>query len=440
MSMHDSVVIKGNPERGLAGATLGFFVGFAAVALLGPIAHRLQFEIGLSPIQLGLALAAPMLSGSLLRIPFSIWADIGGGRRPMLILLMLSMIGMAGLLVLFDRAADKHAGAGFYPALLAVATLCGCGIATFSVGIAQVSYWFPRARQGRALGIYAGLGNVAPGIFAFVLPLAIASWGIGGAYWAWMLFVAAGAFLYALVGADSGYFQLIRPRTPNGEAIRAAEQCGQELFPNADARVCMLEAARSTSAWALVALYFVSFGGFLALTAWLPAYWSVYHRLSITSAGTLTALFSLTASGSRIVGGFIADRAGGRQACRMAFLTTLAGAIVIASASQVPVSVAAELAMAIGMGFANAAVFKMVPEYVPHAVGGAAGLVGGLGALGGFMLPPILAAWVQVAGIEGYASGFFIEAALAVAAIIVASRLADREEGMRIKDTTARVA
>jgi len=82
MSMHDAAVINTSPKRRLAGATLGFFVGFAAVALLGPITHRLQFEIGLSPIQLGLALAAPMLSGSLLRIPFSISVDIGGGRRP----------------------------------------------------------------------------------------------------------------------------------------------------------------------------------------------------------------------------------------------------------------------------------------------------------------------------------------------------------------------
>ena len=41
--------------------------------------------------------------------------------------------------------------------------LCGCGIATFSVGTAQVSYWFPRGQQGSALGTYAGIGNLAPG-------------------------------------------------------------------------------------------------------------------------------------------------------------------------------------------------------------------------------------------------------------------------------------
>jgi MFS transporter, NNP family, nitrate/nitrite transporter len=443
MSMHPATAIKGGPERGLVSATLGFFVGFAAVALLGPITHRLQFELGLSPIQLGLALAAPMLSGSLLRIPFALWADIGGGRRPMLVLLGLSIIGMAGLLILFDRAADEHVGGGFYPALLALATLCGCGIATFSVGIAQVSYWFPRAHQGRALGIYAGLGNMAPGIFAFVLPLAIASWGIAGAYWAWMIFLAAGALVYALAGADSWYFQLVRRGMPSAEAVRASELRGQELFPNPDAHVRMLEAAESAPAWALVALYFVSFGGFLALTAWLPAYWSVYHRLSITSAGILTALFSLTASVSRVAGGFVADRIGGRRASRIAFVTIVGGSLVMASALAISVSIVAELAMAIGMGLANAAVFKMVPEYVPDAVGGAAGLVGGLGAFGGFVLPPVLAAFVQIVGIAGYARGFTIEAALAIAALVVASRLAKpaaHEARAPIKDAPARVA
>ena len=50
------------------------------------------------------------------------------------------------------------------------------------------------------------------------------------------------------------------------------------------------------------------------------------------------------------------------------------------------------------MGLANAAVFKMVPKYVPHAVGGASGLVGGLGALGGFVIPPVLGLFAGALG------------------------------------------
>ena len=58
------------------------------------------------------------------------------------------------------------------------------------------------------------------------------------------------------------------------------------------------------------------------------------------------------------------------------------------------------------MGICNAAVFKIVPQAVPQAVGGAAGWVGGLGAFGGFVIPPVMAFAVRNLGQSGYAIGF----------------------------------
>jgi NNP family nitrate/nitrite transporter-like MFS transporter len=87
----------GTPAQGLAGATLGFFIGFAAVSLFGPTAKSLKGILGLSPLEVGFLVAAPSLSGSLLRIPFSAWVDTTGGKKPFLVLLLLSIIGMAGL-------------------------------------------------------------------------------------------------------------------------------------------------------------------------------------------------------------------------------------------------------------------------------------------------------------------------------------------------------
>src|SRR5262249_62335928 len=88
--------VKGSPAQGLTGATLGFFIGFAAVALFGPTAARFQQVMHLSPMAVGFLVAMPSLSGSLLRIPFSAWVDTTGGRKPFLVLLMLSVIRMAG--------------------------------------------------------------------------------------------------------------------------------------------------------------------------------------------------------------------------------------------------------------------------------------------------------------------------------------------------------
>ena len=65
-------------------------------------------------------------------------------------------------------------------------------------------------------------------------------------------------------------------------------------------------------------------------------------------------------------------------------------ATVLVSRSLIPTLIGV-WAMAIGMGIQNAVVFKLIPVYVPRAVGGAAGWVGGLGAFGGFVIPPVMA-------------------------------------------------
>ena len=140
--------IKGTPQQGLIGATVAFFIGFAAVSLFGPTAKKLQDIMGLTPTMVGFLVAVPSLSGSLLRIPFAAWVDTTGGRKPILILLAASIVGMAGLTALMFLLYPDGMTTGLYPLLLVLGMLSGCGIATFSPGIGQVSYWFPQRRQG----------------------------------------------------------------------------------------------------------------------------------------------------------------------------------------------------------------------------------------------------------------------------------------------------
>jgi NNP family nitrate/nitrite transporter-like MFS transporter len=78
------------------------------------------------------------------------------------------------------------------------------------------------------------------------------------------------------------------------------------------------------------------------------------------------------------------------------------------------------LLLAIGMGICNAAVFKIVPQVVPQAVGGAAGWVGGLGAFGGFVIPPMLGFAVRDLGPRGYAIGFVVFVFLALGSLSMA--------------------
>jgi MFS transporter, NNP family, nitrate/nitrite transporter len=412
--------LTGSPTAGLAMGTWGFFVGFAAVALYGPAAKYFQEQMHLGGIALGLLVAAPQLTGSLFRIPFGAWVDRVGGRLPMLTLFGLSLVGMWGLVFILLTAKTLTVAA--YPIVIMFGFLSGCGVASFSVGVPQVSYWYPQSRQGTVLGAYGGIGNLAPGLFTLILPYAIAAWGLAGSYFAWFTFLIIGTAIYALFARDAYVFQLRAQGFDDATSRKIAAEKGQQLFPNEHVWQAVITAAEDTRTWGLVALYFVSFGGFLALTAWFPIYWVNLHHLDVKSAAALGGLgFSLLAAIVRVAGGVIAERIGGEKTAVLSFVAVLAGALILTYMQDFSIDVAGELLIAIGMGVANAAVFKMVPKFVPSAVGGAAGIVGGLGALGGFIIPPFLGAVVDALGTQGYAGGFFAYVILAVMAIGVSA-------------------
>ncbi|MGO8916205.1 MAG: MFS transporter [Stellaceae bacterium] len=411
-------LLKGRPTAGLVMATWGFFIGFAAVSLYGPAAKYFQEQMHLGGLALGLLVAAPQLTGSLLRIPFGAWVDRVGGRLPMLTLFGMSLVGMWGLVFILMTAKTLTVAA--YPIIVIFGFLSGCGVASFSVGIPQVSYWFPQSRQGTALGAYGGIGNLAPGLFTLILPYAIAAWGLAGSYFAWFGFLLLGSVVYALLARDAFYFQLRQEGHDPDTSRRIARENGQELFPNERVWQAVITAAEDPRSWGLIALYFVSFGGFLALTAWFPTYWINLHHMSVKSAALLGGMgFSLLAAIIRVFGGVLSERIGGERTAILAFVGVLAGALILTYVDDFNSALAGELLIALGMGVGNAAVFKMVPKYVPEAVGGAAGLVGGLGALGGFVIPPFLGAVVDAMGVQGYSGGFFAYVVLAAVAVVI---------------------
>ena len=420
-----SFQVKGSPQIGLIMATFGFFIGFAAVSLYGPVAKNLKEILGLSGFLLGLLIAAPNLTGSLLRIPFAAWVDKVGGKIPLATLLVLSVIGMGGLSALLYLY-YPNLEPWMYWLILFFGFLSGCGIATFSVGIAQTAYWFPESKQGFALGVYAGVGNLAPGIFGMMLPFALDEIGLTRSYILWFGFLLIGTVIYVIFAKDAPYFQLIKAGVPREEAIKKAKELGQELIPTGSLIESLKNSARHIETWALVALYFVSFGGFLALTGWFIVFWVQSYDMEVRHAGLLMAFgFSLLASVIRIFGGWISDKIGGELVSIIAFCMVLVGAVVImlGGNTNFSISLAGEILMGAGMGIANGAVFKLVPKYVPHATGGAAGWVGGLGAFGGFVVPPILGLFVEAHGLLGYSKGFVVYVMLSAVAILISAVL-----------------
>jgi NNP family nitrate/nitrite transporter-like MFS transporter len=137
------------------------------------------------------------------------------------------------------------------------------------------------------------------------------------------------------------------------------------------------------------------------------------------AAGLLTALFSILTSLIRVGGGILSDRLreGGENTAILALLVMMVGALVMTGSTQFELALPGEILLAIGMGVANAAVFKLVPQAVPQAVGGAAGWVGGLGALGGFIIPPVMGFAVSNLGKRGYPIGFIVFVFLSIFAL-----------------------
>lgn len=411
--------IRGSRSQALWLATLGFFGGFAGVAVFGPLVPKFTDLLGLSPFEAGLLAAIPALTGSLLRIPFGAAVDRVGGRGPFLALLILTNVGVIGLLVLLSTS-YPDAMAGTYPVLLLLGILIGCGIATFSVGIAQVSYWFPKRDQGSALGTYAGLGNTSPGLSTMALPVAVGALGILGAYSIWYAILLAITIVYALLIRDAPWFQL-RGRGEQASPERLVQLGGSDLVPRGTAVEGLRHAAAIPATWVLVFFYFLSFGGFLAFTTWLPTYWTQMYATSLRDAGLLTATFSLISALIRVPGGLLSDRVSIRYALAGNFLLMLVGTLVLAFSGAFWLSLVATVVVALGMGLQNVIVFKLLPTYVPDAVGGASGWVGGLGALGGFVLPPVMGFTTGlIGGPNAFALGFLpFAAAVAIALPVV---------------------
>jgi nitrate/nitrite transporter NarK len=343
-----------SPTRPVALATISFALSFAAWGLVGGLAPVFAGLYSLTASQTALLVAVPVLLGSLARLPMGMLTDRFGGR-----LVFTALLGFSSL------AAFVVPLTGSYGALLAAAFLIGMAGSSFAVGAAFVSRWTPPARQGTSLGIY-GLGTMGQSLAVFAGPVVAARWG-------WQAVFYATSALLLVWGAI--YFALARNATG---AARPA---------TVGAMVAVLRGSRT--AWLLGAFYFLTFGGFVAFSIYLPTLLRAQFGLEPADAGFRAAGFVVLATLMRPLGGWLADRIGGAQVLSWVFGGVALFALLMMWPSMVPFTVGA-LACAMLLGLGNGAVFKLVPEHFPRDTGTVTGLVGALGGLGGFFPPLVL--------------------------------------------------
>ena len=373
---------RGNTAQ-LALALLAFTVTFYGWALLGPLGPGLQEELELSDVQLSVVVAVPVLLGSLMRIPRacgpSATAAGACSRGCWLLVAPLALLGVAH---------DSFA------AIIALGFLLGFTGASFAVGVPFVNRWYPPEKQGTALGIYgAGMGGtVVAGLTAPRIADALSV--------AAVFFIAAGLMALMLVV----WIALARdaPAPPRQASMRDP--------------ISVL--GSGTRAWALVLFYFLAFGGFVAMYLYLPKLLTGVHDLSKTDAGARAAGFALLAVIGRPLGGAVSDRVGAERVLLVSYVVVLVLALGLAAGyDSMTVLTGCCLTMALALGLAMGAVFKLVPVWFPDRVGAVTGVVAAAGGLGGFF-PPLVMGVVKAAT-GGYAVGFVLMALVAVGCLLV---------------------
>ena len=378
------------PRRQLALGTISFAICFATWGLISAFAPRFREVYHLTASQGAFLVAVPVLLGSLARLPMGLLTDRFHGR-----------FVFTALMVFAALPAFAVPQVSSYASLLVVAFFLGMAGSSFAVGVGFVSPWFQREKQGSALGVY-GLGNIGQSAVVFLGPVLAASVGWRNVYRGTAALLVAWAVVFAL-GARNAPVN-VKPK-PLGAMLSVLR--------------------REPRAWVLSAFYFLSFGGFVAFSIYLPSLLRDEFHLPPADAGFRTAGFVVLATMLRPVGGWLSDKIGGARVLSIAFLGIVPFALLLAWLSMLPFTVGA-LGCSALLGLANGAVFKLVPQYFPEETGTVTGLVGAMGGLGGFFPPLLLGFCKDRLGMIW--PGFVLLAAVALALWIVNARVFLRRE------------
>jgi NNP family nitrate/nitrite transporter-like MFS transporter len=378
----------GKAWRVLGVSTFAFVVCFAVWMMFGVIVIPIRRELGLNATEFGLLTATPVLSGAALRLPLGIWTDRFGGRAVMTTLLLACvvpvwLVGYAAVLWQF----------------LLIGLVLGTVGASFAVGTPYVARFFDANKRGLAMGVF-GAGTSGAALNLFVAPWLVDHYG-----WQMVPRVYAVALL-----ATAAVFWFLSEPDPGVGGARKVPGLGAQLRVLRDPRV-----------WKYCQYYSLMFGGFTALTLWMPQYFIGEYAVAIAAAAALAAAFSLPAGALRALGGALSDRFGAHAttwwvlwvAWIALFLLSYPQTEMIVHTIRGPASfhIGLNLWMFIpllfvlgaSLAFGMASTFKYLGDDFPDNLGTVTGIVGLAGGLGGFLLPIIWGALLDLLGIRSSA-------------------------------------
>jgi len=368
-------------------STMAFTVCFMVWMMFGVIGIPIKKMLDLNATQFGLLMATPVLTGSLVRVPLGIWTDRFGGR-----------VVMAALMALTVPAIWLMAYATAYWHFLVIGLFVGLAGGSFSVGTPYVARWFPKSRQGTAMGIY-GAGNSGSAVNKFVAPVLLVAFG-----WAMVPQVYAAVMLCMVV-----VFWLFSHSDP-GHRVPATLSWRAQLGALKDPRVVKY-----------CQYYSIVFGGYVALALWLVQYYVGEYGLDIRVAALLASCFSLPGGVLRAFGGMLSDKYGAHSVtwwvlwvswiCLFLLsypqtdfsILTANGPRSFHIGLNVYVFTALMCVLGVAFAFGKASVFKYISDDYASNIGAISGIVGLAGGLGGFVLPILFGALMDFTGIRSSA-------------------------------------
>jgi len=266
------------------------------------------------------------------------------------------------------------------------------------VGTPYVARWFPKNRQGFAMGVY-GAGNSGAAVNKFVAPALVVAFG-----WTMVPTVYAAIMLGTVV-----VFWLFSHSDP-AHLVPSNTKFGDQLKALKDPKVLKY-----------CQYYSIVFGGYVALSLWMVQYYVGEYGLDIRSAALLAACFSLPGGVLRAIGGWLSDKYGAHAVtwwvmwvswiCLFILsypqtdftVTTVNGPTTFHLGLSVYAFTGLMFLLGIAFAFGKASVFKYISDDYPGNIGTISGIVGLAGGMGGFVLPILFGALMDLTGIRSSA-------------------------------------
>lgn len=423
-------------RRNLIWSIFAEHLGFSVWLIWSVSAAMLGSQFGYSPQELFLLVAAPNLVGALIRVPYTFAVPVFGGRNWTVVSALLLLVPT----LLFVMAVQDTSTP--YWVMVAIAATAGLGGGNFASSMANINAFYPADKKGAALGLNAAGGNVGVAVIQFLLPVIVGAAGIFGLVQASEggIQLERAGWVYvglALVAALAAFFFMDNLGTATGSTRETAA------------------VVKRRQTWIMSFLYIGTFGSFIGYSAAMPLLikinFSLIDPVTGQVAGGINFAFyaflgALVGSFTRPFGGWLSDRLGGARVTVGAFLAMVlfTGGVLWTLNQLTPIGAAADPAAAAAdnkayfplflgffllvfaaTGIGNGSTYRMIPTIwrfeategltaegaapdptapawrtavlkATKESSAAVGIIGAVGALGGFLIPMMFGApWIE---------------------------------------------